>query len=68
MTTTATGVPDTVHRELVLARRDLDQARAAQFAKDTPAARARVRECRDRLDAILDTWNDSWHIAARAAS
>jgi hypothetical protein len=45
--------------EFDLARLDLAQARQAQRAKDTPAVRARLDECRARLDHILDDWNRS---------
>ena len=45
-----------------LACADLDLAKQAVRTKDTPAAQARLRACRDRVDAILDMRND----AARA--
>ncbi len=61
MTTTAATVPETIHVEFELACLDLAQAKAAQRTKDTPAARARVAACRDRLDAILDEWNAGGH-------
>ena len=64
MTTTAAGIPSTIHLDLDLARQDLARAKAAQRAKDTVAARARVQACRARLDTILDIWN----AGGRAAS
>lgn len=36
---------------------ELAEARRAQRAKDTPAARDRVAECLTRLDGILDARN-----------
>ena len=36
---------------------ELDRARAAWRAKDTPAARRRLAQCVARVDAILDMWN-----------
>jgi hypothetical protein len=38
---------------------ELDLAKQAVRTKDTPAARARLRACRDRVDAILDMRNDA---------
>ena len=42
-----------------LARAELDLAKQAVRTKDTPAARARLRACRDEVDAILDMRNDA---------
>lgn len=50
---------DGIRADFDLLQRDLDAARADQRRKDTPAARARVRLLLDRLDAVLDMWNDA---------
>ena len=43
--------------DLGLARLELREARRAQQAKDTPAARQRVAAARSRVDELLDMWN-----------
>jgi hypothetical protein len=48
-----------LHLEFDLARLELVEARRAQQLKDTPAARLRVAECRNRVDRVLDMWNDA---------
>ena len=40
----------------------LREARLEQRRKDTPAARARVRACLGRVDAVLDMRNDVAHV------
>jgi hypothetical protein len=42
-----------------LACAGLDLAKQAVRTKDTPTARARLRACRERVDAILDMRNDA---------
>jgi hypothetical protein len=51
------AAPDALLVEFDLARLDLAAATAAQRRKDTPEARREVRECRTRIDGILDSWN-----------
>lgn len=47
-----------LHLEFDLARLELAEARRAQQHRDTPATRLRVADCRQRVDRILDRWND----------
>ncbi len=55
----AKGVPVEILFELDLARADLAWARRAQSEKDDKAGRVKVATCRERIDALLDMWNDS---------
>ncbi|MEX5720027.1 hypothetical protein [Geodermatophilus maliterrae] len=53
------GVPVELLLELDLARVDLVWARRAHSGEDDRAGRTRVARCRERIDALLDMWNDS---------
>lgn len=57
MNATTDAVLDAIRLELDLASLDLAAAKTAQLAKDTPAVRARLAVCRERVDALLDMWN-----------
>jgi hypothetical protein len=52
------AAPDALRVEFDLARLDLAAATAAQRHRDTPDARRHVADCRARIDALLDSWND----------
>jgi hypothetical protein len=52
------SLEDGIQLDFDLACLELTEARQAQVTDDTPAARRRVRECRARVDTILDMWND----------
>lgn len=57
MTLATATLDDAVRLDFLSACADLAQARRARQAKDTPAARARLQECLDRVDTILDLSN-----------
>jgi hypothetical protein len=67
---TAPGRDDTLLRDFRAACADLAEAKQAVRAKDTAAARARLRECAARVDAILDLTVEGWprEVAAPAVS
>jgi hypothetical protein len=54
---TAVSRTDALRHDFALACADLAEARRAQQAKDTPAARARLDECARKIDVILDMSN-----------
>jgi hypothetical protein len=55
----ATATPkDTLQLDFLAACADLQQAQRARRAKDTAVTRARVQECKDRIDRILDMSNN----------
>jgi hypothetical protein len=64
MTPVADDLSETIHLEFDLACCDLVAAERAVAARDDAEARAHVRLCWERLDAVLDMWNDA---AARPA-
>jgi len=57
MDTLDTELETRITVDLELARLELGEARRAQQAKDTPAARQRVVDVRARVDGLLDMWN-----------
>jgi hypothetical protein len=57
VTLTAVSLKDTRQSDFALACVELTLAKRAQQAKDTPTARARVHQCGERVDAILDMSN-----------
>jgi hypothetical protein len=50
---------DSLQRDFADACTMLSEARDAQKAKDTPAARLQVELCWARVDALLDDWNQA---------
>ena len=59
MSPVADDLSATIHLEFDLACCDLVAAERAVEARDDPDARAHVRACWDRLDAVLDMWNEA---------
>ncbi len=59
MNLVADSVVDTIRIEFQLACTELRDARRAQVAQDSPASRARVEQAQDRVDAVLDMWNET---------
>jgi hypothetical protein len=59
MSPVADDLSATIHLEFDLACCDLVAAERAVAARDDPDARARLRACWDRLDAVLDMWNEA---------
>jgi hypothetical protein len=51
-------VLDSIRVDFGLARLELLQAQAALRWRDTPATRGHVEQCRERVDAVLDEWNE----------
>jgi hypothetical protein len=50
---------DPIGPDFALACSQLTEARLAQCRKDSSGNRARVAECRARIDSILDTYLDA---------
>ena len=63
MTTAADTISESLHLDFELACRDLVEAERALVRRDDEAGRARLRACWDRVDVVLDMWND---LAGRA--
>jgi hypothetical protein len=63
MTTAADTLSDSLRLDFELACRDLVEAERALARRDDAATRARLRACWDRVDVVLDMWND---LAGRA--
>jgi hypothetical protein len=59
MSPVADDLSATIHLEFDLACCDLVEAGRAVAARDDPAARAHLRACWERVDAVLDMWNDA---------
>ena len=57
MTATDT-ISESLHLDFELACRDLVEAERALERRDDEAGRARLRACWDRVDVVLDMWND----------
>lgn len=55
----ADDLSETIHLEFDLACCDLVAAERAVAAGDDPDARAQLRACWNRLDAVLDMWNEA---------
>ncbi len=56
MTTTVLDLRAALGADFTGACAELAAARRAQARKDTPAGRAAVAQCRDRVDAVLDLY------------
>lgn len=50
---------DSIRLDFQMACLELARAERAERARSTPATQAWVQQCRDRVDAILDMWNES---------
>jgi hypothetical protein len=48
-----------IRRDFERACTELVRAKNARAEKDTPSARTQVSSCLDRVDGILDMWNDA---------
>ena len=59
MNAMADTLSETIRLEFDLACRDLLDAEALAQVDDRPAIRARLRACREEVDAVLDMWNDA---------
>ncbi len=59
MTPVADDLSETIHLEFDLACCDLVAAERAVAAHDDATSRAHLRHCWERLDAVLDMWNDA---------
>ena len=53
------SLDEDIRLDFDLARTEFVLAKLAIRTKDTPAARARLAACRDRVDAVLDMRNDA---------
>ena len=56
MTMTVLDIRDELGADFAGACAELTEARRLQAIKDTPAVRASVAQCRDRVDAVLDLY------------
>ncbi|HEX2072353.1 MAG TPA: hypothetical protein VHF92_01095 [Geodermatophilus sp.] len=59
MNLVADSVVDTIRIEFLQACTELAEARRARRAQDSPATRSRVQQAQDRVDAVLDMWNEA---------
>jgi hypothetical protein len=59
MSPVADDLSAAIHREFDLACCDLVEAERAVAARDDAASRAHLRACWERVDAVLDMWNDA---------
>ena len=57
MTATDT-ISESLHLDFELACRDLVEAERALGRRDDEDGRTRLRACWDRVDVVLDMWND----------
>jgi hypothetical protein len=51
-------ISESLHLDFELACRDLLEAERALAGRDDEAGRARLRACWERVDVVLDMWND----------
>lgn len=56
--TAADTISESLHLDFELACRDLVEAEQALLRKDDAAGRARLRACWERVDVVLDMWNE----------
>lgn len=58
MTSDDDTISESLHLDFELACRDLLEAERALAGSDDEADRARLRACWERVDVVLDMWND----------